>query len=345
MVKRTGGGTDTPLCSVCVANYNGINVIEACIGSILHQDCGFEIEILVHDDASTDASVQLLRNQYPMVRLLESDTNIGFCAANNRMADSARGAFLLFLNNDAELFPDALRALWSATKAAEKPGVLGLPQYSAATGELIDRGSYVDLFLNPVPNRDEAIEDVAMIIGACLWVPRQVWNDVGGFPSWLQMLAEDTYLCLAARLRGYPVRVLRQSGFRHWVGYSLGGGKVVENRLATSKIRRQMSERNKTLVMVVCLPAPWMQMVLPLHAALLLLEGVTLAFVKGDASVLTDIYVAAMRGVWKLRATLLDARRGVQASRVVSALEFFRCVRLTPHKIRLLLVHGVPEIR
>jgi glycosyltransferase involved in cell wall biosynthesis len=73
--------------SVCIANYNGAGIIDACIRSVLAQDCGFPVEIIVHDDASPDGSGQHVQECYPSVRLLESSENVGFCVSNNRMVE------------------------------------------------------------------------------------------------------------------------------------------------------------------------------------------------------------------------------------------------------------------
>ena len=100
-----------PVCSVCIANYNGRGYIDRCLKSIQEQDCFFPLEIIVHDDASTDGSVQYIRKNYPGVLLIESKENVGFCVSNNRMVARARGRYILLLNNDAELFPDAVRTL------------------------------------------------------------------------------------------------------------------------------------------------------------------------------------------------------------------------------------------
>ena len=215
-----------PVCTVCIANYNGMALIDACIQSVLEQDCNFDVEIIVHDDASTDGSAQYIRARYPQVKLIASTENVGFCISNNRMVDIAEGEYILLLNNDAALFPDALRTLHDAATGLAQPAILGLPQYDAGTGELIDIGSRFDMFLNPIPNLDPARNEVGMIIGACLWLPRGLWNELGGFPDWFGSLAEDMLLCCLARLYGYKVVALPDSGFSHWVGQSLGGGKV-----------------------------------------------------------------------------------------------------------------------
>jgi GT2 family glycosyltransferase len=331
--------------SVCIANYNGMSVIDACLRSVLAQDCGFPVEIIVHDDASTDGSAAHVRRHYPGTTVIESAGNVGFCVSNNRMANVARGEYLLLLNNDAELFPDALRTFHAAASAAGGPAILGLPQYDAATGELIDRGSLFDPFLNPLPNLDSGRRDVGMIIGACLWTPTALWREIGGFPEWFHTLAEDMYLCCVASLWGYPVQVLPDSGFRHWVGKSLGGGKVTQQLLSTTFRRRALSERNKSFVMILAYPAPVFHVLFPLHLALLGTEGLALTMLKRDGRFWRDIYHPCLQALWHERKRLFRLRRELQAKRRIDPLRFLKAFTPLPHKLRMLARHGLPAVK
>jgi GT2 family glycosyltransferase len=334
-----------PLVSVCIANYNGMAVIDDCLKSVLNQAGDIVLEILVHDDASSDGSAAYIRNRYPTARLIESKTNVGFCVSNNRMVAEAAGEYLLLLNNDAALWPDALQTLLSEAHQLKQAAILGLPQYDATSGELIDIGSMFDPFLNPVPNLDKDRNDVGMVIGACLWLPRTLWAKLGGFPEWFDTVAEDMYLCVRARLAGYPVRAIERSGFRHVVGHSLGGGKVtMEKRLVTSVRRRACSERNKSFVMVLTYPAPLFQVIFPLHLVLLLLEGATLALVKRERTLFEGIYVACLYSLWRERGRLVRLRRKIQAEKTISLNLFLSVFRMMPHKLQMLLRHGLPHL-
>jgi len=349
MVQRANTplpGTEEPVCSICIANYNGVGVIEDCLNSVFAQDCDFPFEVIVHDDASSDGSADIVRDHYPNVTLIASNENVGFCVSNNRMAAAARGKYILLLNNDAALFPDALRTLCAYAEAHPAAGILGLPQYNAATGSLIDIGSLSDLFLNPVPNLDAERRDVAMVSGACLWIPIALWEELGGFPEWFHTLAEDAYLCFCARLKGYSVRALGSSGFRHWVGKSLGGGIVTaQNRLTTSRKRRALSERNKNFVIVLTYPIPLFQFVFPLHLTLLFFEGLLLSLLKWDARLLQSIYLACFYALWQERHRLAKSRREIQGSRRIQLGAWLSVFCFWPRKLTMLLRHGLPEIR
>jgi GT2 family glycosyltransferase len=337
--------TDTnPIISVCIANYNGMEVIDDCLRSVLEQEGNIPIEILVHDDASSDGSLNYIHDHYPEVKLIESPNNVGFCVANNRMAVAARGKYLLLLNNDAALHPDALQALLSEANRLDKPAILGLPQYDATSGELVDIGSLLDPFLNPVPNLNPQRGEVGMVIGACLWIPKDLWDEVGGFPEWFGSIAEDMYLCCRARLAGYPVRSLAISGYCHWQGKSFGGNRVVDNRLSSTYRRRALSERNKTYVMALAYPAPLFQLIFPLHLALLVMEGVALALIKWERALFQDIYLACLMALWQKRGRLFLFRRKIQASRKIGLRQFWSVFQWVPHKLRLLLRHGIPRL-
>jgi GT2 family glycosyltransferase len=335
-----------PACSICIANYNGEDIISACIDSIKDQQFKYPVEIIVHDDASTDNSVKIISEKYPEVILIKSPDNVGFCVSNNRMAAIAKGKYILFLNNDASLFPDAISKLYHYAETKDESMILGLPQYDMETGELIDMGSLFDLFLNPVPNKDISVtDDVGMVIGACLWLPKNLWDELGGFPEWFKSLAEDMYLCCLARLMGYHVRVLPYSGFKHWVGKSIGGGKVKNERLSTSFKRRVLSERNKTFTMIVCYPAPFPHLIVFFHIILLLIEGGLLAIIKRNSEIFFLIYLAVPKAAWSRRIMLTEARKNIQARRHTGCLNFFSVFLKTPYKLKMLIRYGIPYIR
>jgi len=344
--ENGSGAGETPVCSVCIANYNGIDFIQACIDSVLAQDAEFSYEIIVHDDASTDDSVAFIRNHYPNVRLIASDDNVGFCVSNNRMAATARGQYILLLNNDAALFSDALRTLHGYATSLLEPAILGLPQYDAETNALLDIGSHTDLFLNSIPNKAWNHMDVAMVAGACLWIPTDLWRKIGGFPPWFHTLAEDLYICCVARLWGYSVQAIPRSGFRHWVGKSIGGGRVtIDQRLSTSRRRRALTERNKTFVMFMTYPRLWLSITLLLHFLLLHLEGMILAVVKRDRRIWSEIYAPVFPALWRARKLLVSNRHSIFSHRCANSKKFITEFQLIPHKLTMLFRHGLPHIQ
>lgn len=336
---------NNPVISVCIANYNGIDVIGPCVESVLNQDFDQYIEIIIHDDASTDDSVTYIKEHFPQAELLVSGQNVGYCASNNKMANVAKGRYILLLNNDATLLPGALSILYEAAERLGTPGILGLPQYDMESGELLDYGYVFDLFLNPVPVSNTDRDDVGMIIGACLFISRELWNEIGGFPVWFQSLAEDMYLCQVSLVKGYYVKVVFASGYRHWVGQSFGGGKVSKGKLNTTYKRRYLSERNKTYVMIICYPITFLLITLPLHIIWLSIEGILLALIKKDKKIWQNIYKKALLDIWRHRKMLISERSKLQKSRKISAMSFIHNFVFYPHKLKMLMLHGLPSLK
>jgi len=338
-------GGKKPFISVCIPNYNGQDIISECVESVRNQEIDFPVEIIIRDDASIDDSVNFIREKYPDCVLIEGKGNAGYCVSNNLMTKAARGKYILLLNNDACLMPDALKTLYEYGESLSEPAILGLPQYDMGNGTLVDRGNFFDPFLNPVPNKNKNLIDVGMVTGACLWVPKLLWDDLEGFPEWFHMLAEDTYLCCIARNRNITVQVLPDSGFKHWIGRSIGGGKVREGGLYTSYKRRYRSELNKTYVMSICYPNILLLTLIPLHLIALVIEGFLLTMVKRDAMIWRRIYGKMLKALWKDKFWLLETRWKKNKERCIGLRGFLDCFVLYPYKIKMLLLYGLPMIK
>lgn len=336
--------TPTPICSICIANYNGASLLPDCLDSVLNQQGEHCIEIIVHDDASTDDSLALLRQRYPQVEVIASQQNVGFCISNNRMVAHARGKYILLLNNDAALYPDALSTLLEAAQKQIPGGILTLPQYDWISGVLVDRGCMLDPFCNPIPNLDPLQHHVAYVIGACMFLSRTVWNNLGGMPEWFGSIAEDMYLCGAARLRGIPVVALTVSGYRHRQGSTFGGNRA-QHGLNTSMKRRRLSERNKTRTLIILTPGPLMWPLLCIHLLALILEGTVLSILQGNGNLLRAVYGPAASTPLREWPTLLSFRRDAQKTRTTSIASWFSVVRWQLRKLSLLRRYGIPTIR
>ena len=68
----------SPLVSICIPNYNGADYIGQCLRSVLAQERDYEIEIILHDDASTDTPLATIREQFPEFHVFATKINAGF---------------------------------------------------------------------------------------------------------------------------------------------------------------------------------------------------------------------------------------------------------------------------
>lgn len=97
--------------SIVIANYNAKSHLKRCLPSIYQFQHEVDFEVLVSDSHSTDGSVEMLKELFPKVRILESDTNKGFPAALNKAFKVALGKYILLLDSDTILKPGCLKAL------------------------------------------------------------------------------------------------------------------------------------------------------------------------------------------------------------------------------------------
>lgn len=95
--------------SVIVVSYNTRDLLHRCLQHLKEGAEGLSLEILIVDNASRDGSVEMLEQDYPETRVIRSDINLGFAAANNRAMKLACGRYIVLLNSDAFLRPGALR--------------------------------------------------------------------------------------------------------------------------------------------------------------------------------------------------------------------------------------------
>lgn len=335
-----------PRISVCIANFNGADYLDACLASVFAQSSDdFDLEVIVHDDASTDESLQEAARLFSDVVPIYSTRNVGFCISNNRMVERATGEYVLLLNNDAKLKNGALEVLLSNAKSINKPAILTLPQFNWTTGVTVDRGMLLDIFNTPLPNNDTDTNDIAFATGACLWIPKVLWQELGGFPPILESIAEDMYLCSAARACGYRVAALplESSGFLHHQGASFGGNKVLDGKISTTFRRRRLSERNRTWVALACTPFP---LAWPYFIALLAfmpIEGALVSLVTRSIGPFRKIYGPAF--VESIRAVpqIVKLRKNLPLSRQAFKY-FFSSYRFRLVKLETFRAHGRPRL-
>jgi GT2 family glycosyltransferase len=200
-----------PMVSILVAAYNHIDMTLECVASIAAcTEPGDDFEVLVADDASTDATAQVLAG-IGNLRVVSQPENLGFLRNCNAAAMQARGRYLLLLNNDAQVTPGWLHALLAAIDGHEDVGATG-PRFVYPDGMLQEAGAalrrdgtsemigYGDWPGQPQYNYRRNVDYVS---GACLLLRRADFESLGGFDErYAPAYCEDVDLCLRLRERG-----------------------------------------------------------------------------------------------------------------------------------------------
>lgn len=95
--------------SVIIVNYNTRELLFNCLQSIYNNTKDVSFEIIVSDNGSTDKSIEMVKENYPKVILIENNANLGFGAANNRGLNFAKGKYVFYLNSDTLLHNNAIK--------------------------------------------------------------------------------------------------------------------------------------------------------------------------------------------------------------------------------------------
>jgi GT2 family glycosyltransferase len=221
-----------PLASVIVPSLNGAHLLPGCLSSLLSQSYA-RLEVIVADGASTDGTVDLMRDRYPRVRLLRLHVNRGFAGNVNAGLRAARGEVLCLLNNDAQADVEWVEA---CVEALEQDTSIG----SVACKVLFDDGRTInsagDLFCRDgaARQRGNGCADgpewdlparVFGAMGGAAAYRRALLADVGLFDERFFMYLEDVDLAFRAQLRGWSCVYQPRARVRHRGGAS-GGGKL-----------------------------------------------------------------------------------------------------------------------
>ena len=98
--------------SVVILNFNTLNLTKLCLESLKRSKLGsYTIEIIVCDNESTDGTLEMVKKEFPDVVRIQNKGNIGFAAGNNPGIKKAKGRYVLLLNSDTEVEPNAIRSM------------------------------------------------------------------------------------------------------------------------------------------------------------------------------------------------------------------------------------------
>ena len=229
----------SPDLSIIIVNWNVRDLLRDCLRSIDVGRGALSVEVIVVDSASADDSVAMMRDQFSWVRLIPCDENVGFPRGNNIGLAEALGTHLLLLNPDTVILEDALPKMVAYLQAHSDVGALG-PQLlnpdgsiqssrrrfpTAATGFL--ESTWLEGLAPGVLRRyyaldlpDDATADVDWLTGACIMVPRAIYEEIGGLDEGYYMYSEELDWCRRIKATGRRVVYFPAAQVTHHIGKS-----------------------------------------------------------------------------------------------------------------------------
>lgn len=222
--------SELPLVSVIIPVHGKVAYTLACLRSLARHAPSAPFEVIVVDDASPDETAERL-SHVDGVRLLRSARNLGFIGTCNKGAASARGDFLLFLNNDTQVMPNWLDGLLCCFGEHADCGIAG-SRLVYPDGRLQEAGGLVFgdgacWNVGKFEQRDAPAwryrREVDYVSGASLMIRRDIFERIGGFDErYAPAYYEDTDLGFAVREQGLKVYYEPSSTVIHCEGISAG---------------------------------------------------------------------------------------------------------------------------
>lgn len=228
-------------CDVVIVNYNAGKLLADCVSSVVVADVA---RVIVVDNDSTDGSLKHLERvvENEKVLVILNGNNLGFAKACNIGADAATSHYLLFLNPDCVLEPDAVFQLHEVLAAGSDVGMVGglllnpdgteqgggrravpTPWRSFVRAFGLYRFAhrwprlFFDFYLHKQPLPDQPIE-VEAISGACMLVKREAMEDVGPWDEDYFLHCEDLDWCMRFRQKGWKVMFVPCARLTHTLG-------------------------------------------------------------------------------------------------------------------------------
>jgi len=222
-----------PDISVIIVTYNSAQVIIACIESIMNNSKEVGTEILIVDNGSTDNTCEILEQNYTDITIISGHGNVGFAAGNNMGLQAAQGRHFLILNPDTEISSGALGTLKDYADSHPKVGMIaphvvnpdGTLQHSTFRfPDLLQAfyGFFEKLIpINSTRNGRYAPEEyckersVEHILGAAIFVQRQLWLQIGGMDDNYKLYFEETDWCYRAHKQNWDLHYLPSATIMH----------------------------------------------------------------------------------------------------------------------------------
>ena len=335
-------GSERPLVSAVVVNWNGVDCLDACLASLVRQTWP-ALEIIVVDNGSTDGSRDLLRSRYgSRITLIESPVNLGFAGGNNLGIRAAKGAHVVLLNNDAVAAPGWVEALVGTAEADPRIGMCAGKILMLGGNGLIDSAGLLMSadgigrgrgHLEPDGAAYSHPEDALVPSGCAALYRRAMLEEVGLFDEDFFAYCEDSDLGLRGRLAGWTCRYVPTAVVHH--AYS-------RSTAPYSTFKAFHVERNRCFVLLKCFPVSAILASLPYTIVRYALQAWGAVTRRGAAARLAERTSPVALAVLLLRAwtaaivlapRMLVRRHRQRRLRRMTTAEWRRAVR--PHRLGL----------
>lgn len=224
--------------AVVILNWNGAKLLEQFLPSVVA--FSDEAKIYVADNASTDTSLEVIKNQFPSITIIQNDDNYGFAKGYNVALQNIEEEYLCLLNSDVEVTQNWLTPILSLFENNPEIGIIqpkildyknkAYFEYAGAAGGFIDKFGYPfcrGRIFDTIEKDNGQYDDEQTIFwasGACFFIRRTIFNQLKGFDDDFFAHQEEIDLCWRAFNLGYKAKYSPNSVVYHVGGATLNEG-------------------------------------------------------------------------------------------------------------------------
>lgn len=246
--------------SIVILSYKMKRLVRNCLRYLQENSPDLNFEIIVVDNDSRDGIEEMLKNEFPAVRFLQTGANLGMGGGNNFGIRRALGEYILILNPDIYITGQSIVKMLNYLKNHKRAGLVAPKllnpdhslQYTCYRWHDTLTPLYRRTFLQKIPaisqkiNKflmtdfdHEGVREVDWVQGSCFMSPAKILSEVGMFDERFFMYFEDTDLCRRIWGAGYSVVYLGDTSVLHMHMRMSGGGisQIFTNKLTRSHIK------------------------------------------------------------------------------------------------------------
>jgi GT2 family glycosyltransferase len=232
---------EIPVVSVVIVSWNAKDYLAQCLKTLTQHACEYSMEVLVVDNASTDGSPEFVRDNFPGVRLIRNESNLGFSKANNKGIQQSAGKYVCLINSDVKVLEGCVRKLVDYMEAHQNVGMAGPSMlgrdgkvgrscrgfptvwnmfcHSVGLDSLFPRSPLFSSYTLRYWSQDT--ERLVDILGGWFWiVRRKAIEEVGFLDEEFFFYAEDMDWCKRFQLKGWGVAFVADAVSVHYGGGS-----------------------------------------------------------------------------------------------------------------------------